>query len=70
MLHLKVVGIPGVDLNYEETVVYLDEAIRPAYLIVYSDNPPPTSQRQPSLNIGKLTAEQARLLSRIVKSQF
>jgi len=69
MPHLKVVGVPGVDLNYEETVVYLDEAIRPAYLIIYSDNPPP-SQRHPSFNIGKLTAEQARLLSRIVKSQF
>ncbi|KAE9399606.1 hypothetical protein BT96DRAFT_1019390 [Gymnopus androsaceus JB14] len=27
--------LPGVDLNYEETVVYRNDAIRPAYLVVY-----------------------------------
>ncbi|KAF7357348.1 PARP catalytic domain-containing protein [Mycena sanguinolenta] len=31
----SVVGVPGVDLNYEETVVHNNDAIRPAYLIVY-----------------------------------
>jgi len=37
MLHYrhKVVGEPGVDLNYEETVIYNNNAIRPAYLVVY-----------------------------------
>jgi hypothetical protein len=34
-----VVGEPGVDLNYEETVVYRNDAIRPAYLVVYGDPP-------------------------------
>lgn len=36
----SVLGVPGVDLNYEETVVYNNDAIRPAFLIVYSDSPP------------------------------
>jgi hypothetical protein len=31
----KVIGEPGVDLNYEETVVYDNDAIRPAFLVVY-----------------------------------
>ncbi|KIK57330.1 hypothetical protein GYMLUDRAFT_203749 [Collybiopsis luxurians FD-317 M1] len=31
----SVIGLPGVDLNYEETVVYRNDAIRPAYLVVY-----------------------------------
>jgi len=33
----SVTGVPGIDLNYEETVVYSNDAIRPAYLLVYSD---------------------------------
>ncbi|KAG9012303.1 hypothetical protein FRB94_006334 [Tulasnella sp. JGI-2019a] len=32
----SVLGIVGVDLNYDEQVVYRDDAIRPAYLLVYS----------------------------------
>lgn len=35
----SVQGVPGVDLNYEETVVYNNDAIRPGYLIVYGDRP-------------------------------
>lgn len=35
----KVIGEPGGDLNYEETVVYDNDAIRPAFLIVYGDHP-------------------------------
>ncbi|EIM82257.1 uncharacterized protein STEHIDRAFT_21589, partial [Stereum hirsutum FP-91666 SS1] len=33
----SVIGRPGVhpDMNYEETVVYNNDAVRPAYLIVY-----------------------------------
>lgn len=31
----SVTGTPGGDLNYEETVVYENDAIRPAFLIVY-----------------------------------
>ncbi|KAJ7081842.1 hypothetical protein B0H15DRAFT_447957 [Mycena belliarum] len=38
--HHSVVGIPGGDLNYGETVVYTNDAIRPAYLIVYTTGPP------------------------------
>ncbi|KAK7006221.1 PARP catalytic domain-containing protein [Favolaschia claudopus] len=37
----SVVGVPGADLNYGETVVYANDAIRPAYLIVYASNVPP-----------------------------
>jgi hypothetical protein len=32
-------GEPGGDLNYEETVVYRNDAIRPAYVIVYGASP-------------------------------
>lgn len=32
----SLIGVPGDVLNYQETVVYTDEAIRPAYLIVYA----------------------------------
>ncbi|KAH6913472.1 hypothetical protein BKA70DRAFT_723172 [Coprinopsis sp. MPI-PUGE-AT-0042] len=35
----SVIGEPGIDLNYEETVVYSNDAIRPAYIIVYGDAP-------------------------------
>jgi len=35
----SVIGEPGIDLNYEETVVYDNDAIRPAFLIVYGDTP-------------------------------
>lgn len=31
----QVYGKVGLDLNYDEQVVYQDEAILPAYLIVY-----------------------------------
>ncbi|KAI0337034.1 ADP-ribosylation [Trametopsis cervina] len=37
----SITGEPGEDLNYEETVVYKNEAIRPAFLVVYGDKPPP-----------------------------
>ena len=36
----QVLGVPGEDLNYEETVVYNNDAVRPAFLIVYGDAPP------------------------------
>lgn len=32
---MQVMGVPGCDLNYDETVVYKNEAIRPVYLITY-----------------------------------
>lgn len=35
---IQVVGEPGADLNYEETVVYDNDAIRPAFLIVYGED--------------------------------
>ncbi|KAF8730638.1 hypothetical protein AX14_005327 [Amanita brunnescens Koide BX004] len=35
----SVFGEPGGDLNYEETVVYNNDAIRPAYLVVYGQPP-------------------------------
>ncbi|KAG8791725.1 hypothetical protein FRC16_000313 [Serendipita sp. 398] len=31
----SVLGVPGETLNYDETVVYRNDAIRPAYLVVY-----------------------------------
>ncbi|KAF9533959.1 hypothetical protein CPB83DRAFT_844835 [Crepidotus variabilis] len=37
--HHSVLGEPGGDLNYEETVVYDNDAIRPAYLVIYGDAP-------------------------------
>lgn len=39
----SVLGVPGTDLNYEETVVYSNNAIRPGYLVVYGE-PPNTSK--------------------------
>jgi len=33
-------GIPGGDLNYDETVVYKNEAIRPVYLVTYGQPEP------------------------------
>lgn len=38
-LAFQVIGEPGADLNYEETVVYNNDAIRPAYLVVYGEMP-------------------------------
>ncbi|KII89718.1 hypothetical protein PLICRDRAFT_697580 [Plicaturopsis crispa FD-325 SS-3] len=35
----SVLGEPGEDLNYEETVVYDNAAIRPAYVVVYGTPP-------------------------------
>ncbi|KZP04321.1 ADP-ribosylation [Athelia psychrophila] len=35
----SLVGEPGEDLNYSETVVYDNDAIRPAYLMVYGAKP-------------------------------
>lgn len=34
--HDSVVGEPGVDLNYDELVVYKNEAALPCYLMVYT----------------------------------
>ncbi|KAG8924075.1 hypothetical protein FRC01_011967, partial [Tulasnella sp. 417] len=36
----SVLGGVGVDLNYDEQVLYRDDAIRPAYLIVYEPDEP------------------------------
>ncbi|KIO25036.1 hypothetical protein M407DRAFT_76192, partial [Tulasnella calospora MUT 4182] len=33
--HAQVLGEVGVDLNYDEQVLYRDDAIRPAYVIIY-----------------------------------
>ena len=43
----QVMGIPGRDLNYDETVVYNNEAIRPVYLITYG------SQREKGGKLGR-----------------
>ncbi|TFK27461.1 ADP-ribosylation [Coprinopsis marcescibilis] len=45
----SVIGEPGIDLNYEETVIYDNDAIRPAYIIVYGDPPPPPKSRFKSI---------------------
>lgn len=57
----KVLGEPGGDLNYEETVVYNNAAIRPAYLIVYSSKPP----KQPQAHHGSLPT-----IGRLIASLF
>ncbi|KAF8808628.1 ADP-ribosylation [Phlegmacium glaucopus] len=49
--HHSVVGEPGIDLNYEETVVYNNDAIRPAFLIVYGDIPQKTRSKLKSLAV-------------------
>jgi hypothetical protein len=48
---LQVMGVPGGDLNYDETVVYDDRAIRPVYLITYgtvAETPGKLKKRKPS----------------------
>ncbi|EDQ99282.1 uncharacterized protein LACBIDRAFT_316769 [Laccaria bicolor S238N-H82] len=42
-------GTPGTNLNYEETVVYSNDAIRPAFLIVYGDAPPKSQSKTQAL---------------------
>ncbi|KIJ94265.1 hypothetical protein K443DRAFT_134797 [Laccaria amethystina LaAM-08-1] len=42
-------GTPGIHLNYEETVVYSNDAIRPAFLIVYGDAPPKSQSKMQAL---------------------
>lgn len=51
----SVVGEPGIDLNYEETVVFHNDAIRPAYLIVYGDPP---------------SAPNGKILRKVIKTLF
>lgn len=34
-LDKQVRGIPGGDLNYDELVVYTDDAIRPTHIVMY-----------------------------------
>jgi hypothetical protein len=36
---LQLIGEPGEDLNFQEHVVYTNDAIRPAYLVVYGHVP-------------------------------
>jgi len=31
----SVIGEPGGDLNYDESIVYTNDAIRPLYLVIY-----------------------------------
>ena len=51
----QVLGVPGEDLNYEETVVYNNDAIRPAFLVVYGDAPPvPPKPLAPRVAVRKL----------------
>ncbi|EIM82248.1 ADP-ribosylation [Stereum hirsutum FP-91666 SS1] len=44
----SVIGRPGIhpDMNYEETVVYNNDAVRPAYLIVYEIDAPEDEESQ------------------------
>ncbi|KAG8986571.1 hypothetical protein FRB93_005233 [Tulasnella sp. JGI-2019a] len=42
----SVCGLPGIQLNHDETVVYNDDAIRPAYLIVYEGGRPEGRRRR------------------------
>lgn len=57
-------GVPGADLNYEETVVYDNNAIRPAYLVVYGD-------ADLELDLGpKVPATSIEIIRRIFASAF
>lgn len=35
-MRMQVLGEAGGSLNYDELVVYRDEAVRPSYLVVYA----------------------------------
>ncbi|KAF9259091.1 hypothetical protein L218DRAFT_875620, partial [Marasmius fiardii PR-910] len=35
--HHSMISVPGADLNYEETVVYDNNAIHPAFLVAYTN---------------------------------
>ncbi|KAJ3557059.1 hypothetical protein NM688_g1676 [Phlebia brevispora] len=41
----SVVGEPGDDLNYDESIVYRNDAIRPLFLVIYDDGPPESEAR-------------------------
>ncbi|KAG7089294.1 hypothetical protein E1B28_010992 [Marasmius oreades] len=42
--HQSIIGVPGADLNYEETVVYDNNAIHPAFMIAYTNTSEPPLQ--------------------------
>ncbi|KAG6910260.1 hypothetical protein DXG01_012071 [Tephrocybe rancida] len=48
----SIVGEPGIDLNYPETVVYDNDAIRPAFLVVYGFPPNDATKRMLSTILG------------------
>ncbi|PPQ78504.1 hypothetical protein CVT26_005143 [Gymnopilus dilepis] len=54
--HHSVVGEPGIDLNYEETVVYDNDAIRPAFLVVYGDAPASKSKLHSLVAMSSMTS--------------
>ncbi|KAJ7240704.1 hypothetical protein C8J57DRAFT_1085612, partial [Mycena rebaudengoi] len=54
--------VPGAGLNYGETVVYNNDAIRPAYLIVYAANIPPEIPVPRSRLVKQTTSRRAMLL--------
>ncbi|KAJ7197936.1 hypothetical protein GGX14DRAFT_374586 [Mycena pura] len=58
----QVVGVPGAGLNYGETVVYNNDAIRPAYLIVYAADIPPEIAVTRSRLVKQTTSRRAVLL--------
>ncbi|PPQ92599.1 hypothetical protein CVT25_007291 [Psilocybe cyanescens] len=69
--HHSVIGEPGADLNYEETVVYNNDAIRPAYLIVYGSIPSTVGTKSDSSSvvcndIGKDPNIQARKVTYLI----
>ncbi|KAJ4474296.1 hypothetical protein J3R30DRAFT_655231 [Lentinula aciculospora] len=76
--HHSVVGLPGVDLNYEETVVYCNDAIRPAYLVVYgpqslADQPVKVqkdSLSPPSLNQKPMTRSSSNKAHALLSALF
>jgi hypothetical protein len=51
------------DLNYEETVVYDNDAIRPAFLVVYGDGDTPPQKIRSKLQSLALTLFKTPLAS-------
>ncbi|THV01267.1 ADP-ribosylation [Dendrothele bispora CBS 962.96] len=66
----SVIGIPGGDLSYEETVVYHNDAIRPAYVVIYGKAPTviPSMEAMPATVMEGLSCIQNTMTSQSSES--
>ncbi|THV01272.1 ADP-ribosylation [Dendrothele bispora CBS 962.96] len=67
----SVIGIPGGDLSYEETVVYHNDAIRPAYVVIYGKAPTviPSMEAMPATVMEGLSCIQNTMTSQSSETQ-